>query len=66
MKEYIDGNYNVKEYENGTIIRTLMNTETEIPIPIPQRNEIEEIKQNQLIIMEAIADLYTALPITTV
>lgn len=44
-----------KKYKNGQWIGTIVEPE---PGPIPEPNPINEIKENQIIIMLALADIY--------
>lgn len=60
MRIYIDGDYNVIEYDNGAVVRTLI-TEPVEPEPIepePPQPTASEIQDNQFILMDAIATLY--------
>ena len=60
LKDHIDGDYRITEYENGTVVKQLISPEPELvePVPISYTPTNAEIMENQLVLMDAIATLY--------
>ena len=59
MTERRENGYIIRTYDNGTEIRTLETAITTPGEPEPQPEvSLQELAENQMIIMQALADLY--------
>ena len=62
VSEKVEGDYVVREFENGTIVKTLAQVATVVPVPTTHQPTIEErfaeVNANQLILMDVLATMY--------
>lgn len=63
INEYIENGFRIKEYDNGTIIKSAVSS-IQTPSPEPQitlEEQVAQLKADNLILMDALATVFEEL-----